>query len=465
MPVLPMYFIYSLLLGLGFLILLPRFILDGFRHGKYVAGFRERLGLISPITNDGRPVIWIHCVSVGETQAACPLVRSIREQFPDYLIAISTTTLTGQNLAGEIFKGDAARVFYFPFDWRWVVRRTLKAINPNAVLIMETELWPGFLRECKQQDIPVAIVNGRLSEQSFRRYRLIRIFMTRVLSSLSLAIMQTEADAERLRSMGMDASKTLVSGNLKFDAGTLPRSNSSASLTMEFRERFNLTGHSGLILAASTHTPEEVIILNSLRQVISRIESETEANPRLIIAPRHPERFAEVADLLKTSGLRWARRTWPRDPSDRQAEVVLLDSIGELNSIYPLASIVFVGGSIAKTGGHNILEPAASGASVITGPHTYNFQSIVETFVRAGAIIQLKPASDSAAIVELANVISELLADPARRRELGGLAQRLVSENRGATERTIKSLSSILSNPANGIERDGSLRAKSGPIV
>jgi 3-deoxy-D-manno-octulosonic-acid transferase len=144
---------------------------------------------------------------------------------------------------------------------------------------------------------------------------------------------------------------------------------------------------------------------------------------------------------------------------------VLLDSIGELNSIYPLASIVFVGGSIAKTGGHNILEPAASGASVITGPHTYNFQSIVETFVRASAIIQLKPASDSAAIVELANVISELLADPARRRELGGLAQRLVSENRGATERTIKSLSSILSNPANGIERVGSLRAKSGPIV
>ncbi len=465
MPVLPMYFIYSLLLGLGFLILLPRFILDGFRHGKYVAGFRERLGLISPITNDGRPVIWIHCVSVGETQAARPLVRGIREQFPDYLIAISTTTLTGQNLAGEIFKGEAARVFYFPFDWRWVVRRTLKTINPKAVLIMETELWPGFLRECKEQDIPVAIVNGRLSEQSFRRYRLTRSFMTRVLSSLSLAIMQTEADAERLRSLGMDAGKTLVSGNLKFDAGTLPRSNSSASLTMEFRERFSLTGHSGLILAASTHTPEEVIILNSLRQVISRIESETEAKPRLIIAPRHPERFAEVADLLKASGLRWARRTWPRDPSDRKAEVVLLDSIGELNSIYPLASIVFVGGSIAKTGGHNILEPAASGASVITGPHTYNFQSIVETFVRAGAIIQLKPASDSAAIVELANVISELLADPARRRELGGLAQRLVSENRGATELTIKSLSSILSNPANGIERVGSQRAKSGPIV
>jgi 3-deoxy-D-manno-octulosonic-acid transferase len=461
MPVLPMYFIYSLLLGLGFLILLPRFLLDGFRHGKYVAGFRERLGSVSPIEKNGRPVAWIHCVSVGETQAARPLVRSIRQRFPESLIAISTITLTGQNLAREVFKLDAARVFYFPFDWPWVVRRTLSAINPDTVLIMETELWPGFLRECKQQQIPVAIVNGRLSEQSFRRYRLIRPFMTRVLSSLSLAIMQTEADGERLRSLGMDASKILVSGNLKFDAGTIPPTD---SLTREFRERFRLADDSDLILAASTHSSEEVIILNSFRQVISRIETKTQAKPRLMIAPRHPERFTEVADLLKSSGLRWTRRTSPSDASDGQAEVVLLDSIGELDSIYPLASIVFVGGSIAKTGGHNILEPAALGASVITGPHTYNFQSIVETFVKADAIIQLKPMSDSAAIVALANVISDLLADPERRRELGRLAKSLVTENRGATERTIESLRSILSNPASAVERGGSPSAKSAPI-
>ena len=154
MSVLPMYFIYSLLLGLGFLILLPRFLLDAFRHGKYVAGFRERLGSLSPMPNDGRPVVWIHCVSVGETQAARPLVQGIREQYPNHRIAISTITLTGQNLAREIFKHDAAKVFYFPFDWRWVVRRTLKAIKPDTVLVMETELWPGFLRECKPQQIP-----------------------------------------------------------------------------------------------------------------------------------------------------------------------------------------------------------------------------------------------------------------------------------------------------------------------
>ncbi|HEY3039253.1 MAG TPA: 3-deoxy-D-manno-octulosonic acid transferase [Pyrinomonadaceae bacterium] len=458
MPVLPMYFIYSLLLGLAFLVLLPRFLFDAFRKGKYVAGFRERLGSLSPIPNDGRPVVWIHCVSVGEAQAARPLVKGIRKRFPNHLIAISTTTLTGQNLAREVFNHDAARVFYFPFDWRWVVRRTLKAVNPTIVLVMETELWPGFLRECKQQQIPVAIVNGRLSEQSFRRYRLIKIFMKRVLSSLSLAIMQTEADANRLRALGMHQGKTFVSGNLKFDAGTM-RANDS--LAKEFRERFHLTEEFPLILAASTHASEEVLILNSFRQVILR----GEWKPRLMIAPRHPERFAEVADLLKASGLDWVRRTALPDPRDRQAEIVLLDSIGELNSIYSLASIVFVGGSIAKTGGHNILEPAAVGAPVIVGPHTYNFQSIVETFVKAGAIVQLQPMSDSAAIVALTGVISELLANSPRRLEIGALARSLVNENQGATECTLESISSLLARPATVAEHAGPRSATSAPIA
>ncbi|MGH9874240.1 MAG: 3-deoxy-D-manno-octulosonic acid transferase, partial [Pyrinomonadaceae bacterium] len=342
------------------------------------------------------------------------------------------------------------------FDWGWVVRRTLKAINPETVLVLETELWPGFLRECKNQQIPVALVNGRLSAQSFRRYRLIRGFMTRVLSSLNLAIMQTEADAERLRALGMDAEKTFVFGSMKFDAGTLPETD---SLTTAFRERFKL-GESPLILAASTHEPEEVLILNSFRQVLAR----TETKPRLMIAPRHPERFAEVTDLLKTSGLRWARRTAPQQASDGQAEVILLDSIGELRSVYSLASLVFVGGSIAPTGGHNILEPAAVGAPVIVGPHTYNFQSIVETFVEVGAIVQLEAVSDSATIIELANTVFELLDNPARAREIGRLAQNLVSENRGATERTLRSLDSIIATAANASTGSSSLRVDGAPM-
>src|ERR1700730_15454192 len=335
MPVLQslMYFIYSLLLGFAVLILLPRFILDAFRHGKYVAGFRERFGWLPTIRNEGRAIVWIHCVSVGAAQAARPLVEAIRKRFPDYSIAISTITLSGPKLGREIFKRDAEIVFYFPFDWRWVVRKTLNAINPSVVLLMETELWPGFLRECEARQIPTAIVNGRLSEQSFRRYRWIRSFMSRILGSIDLAIMQTEVDASRLRSLGMNPEKPFVSGNMKFDVGAMPANN---SLTAEFRERFKLIEGSSLILAASTHAPEEVIILNTLRQLISR----SEFKPRLIIAPRHPERFSEVADLLKTSGLRWARRTAPADPGDRQVDVVLLDSIGELQSVYSLGSIV-----------------------------------------------------------------------------------------------------------------------------
>jgi 3-deoxy-D-manno-octulosonic-acid transferase len=275
---------------------------------------------------------------------------------------------------------------------------------------------------------------------------------------MTLAIMQTDSDAARLRKLGMKSDKTLVSGNLKFDARSAPLDD---SLSSEFRERFRLTNDTPLILAASTHAPEEVILINALRQLISRFQFK----PRLMIAPRHPERFSEVADLLRASGLRWTRRTADKDPSDGHAEVILLDSIGELRSAYSLASIVFVGGSIANTGGHNILEPAAAGAAVITGPHTYNFQLVVEKFLDAGAIVQLRPISDSAAIIELGNAISELLSDPARRQELGERARDLVAQNRGATQRTIDLLGPILDHPANVEERVITRATQETPIA
>lgn len=451
-----MYFIYSLLLILGFLILLPRFLFDALRHGKYVAGFRERLGLLTPIQSGGQPVVWIHCVSVGETQAARPLVRAIRKRFPNHSIAVSTTTLTGQNVAREVFGTDVKRVFYFPFDWRWIVRKTLTAVNPAAVLIMETELWPGFLRECQARKIPVAIVNGRLSEQSFRRYRLIKRFMSRILSSLSLAAMQTEADAERLRELGLDAAKILVTGSLKFDVGSTP---STDALTKEFRKRFKLDDAAPLILAASTHAPEERILLNTLKRVIS----DSGLKPRLMIAPRHPERFREVAALIAASEFRWTSRTAAPNLSDELCDVILLDSIGELQAVYSLASLVFVGGSIAKAGGHNILEPAALGAPVITGAHTHNFKEIVETFVKAEAIIQLQPGSESEVTIKLASELAQLLADPNRRAELGERALRLVDQNRGATERTLDLLSSIVLESSSALEGTRSQSAPGAP--
>ena len=432
-----MYFVYSLLLTLAFLVLLPFFLIDAIRHGKYVAAFRERFGKLAPLDNNGKPVVWLHCVSVGESQAARPLVQGIRKRFPDHLLVISTITLTGQNLAHEIFGNDVARVFYFPFDWRWTVRRALKAIKPSAVLVMETEIWPGFLKECRTAHIPVSIVNGRLSLKSFRRYGWIKKFISQVLDCLSLAVMQTEADAERIHALGLPRNKISVSGNLKFDAGRMPVGN---SLPSELRQRFKLTTETPLILAASTHAPEERIVL----KVFQELRTGLTPAPRLLIAPRHPERFAEVASLLATSGLAWVSRSSTISTLDRQCDVILLDTIGELQALYPLATIVFVGGSIAKSGGHNILEPAAVGAAILTGPYTHNFDAIVKAFVKERAIIQLSTLSDNDLQIELKAVLTELLADSSRRQELGQRAQTLVEQNLGATERTIALLDSTI---------------------
>jgi 3-deoxy-D-manno-octulosonic-acid transferase len=432
-----MYFIYSLLLAFGFLILLPRFLYDAFRHGKYVAGFRERLGTVS--SSDGQPLIWIHCVSVGETQAARPLVLELKKQLPNRRIAISTTTLTGQNLAREIFKNEAERIFYFPFDWRRTVSRTLNALQPEAVLIMETELWPGFLRECERRQIPVAILNGRLSERSFRRYRLFRSFMSRVLRGVTLAIMQTEADAVRLRQLGIEPQKVQVSGSQKIDAGALPL---NYDLTAELGKRFNFNKNSALILAASTHAPEERILIQAFKRLIAHAAP----SARLMIAPRHPERFSEVAALVETSNLSLARRSAPESVRDSTATVVLLDTIGELQSVYSMATVVFVGGSIAKTGGHNILEPAAVGSCILTGAHTYNFREIVDAFARKEAIVQLPAMPDSDTALELERLLAVFLTDPDKRRLLGERAKKLVNQNRGATERTMELLKTLLAN-------------------
>lgn len=431
-----MYFVYRLLLTLGFLVLLPRFILDAFRHGKYVAGFSERLGNLAPLANNTH-VVWIHCVSVGETQAARPLLNGIRKRFPDHTIAVSTTTLTGQTLARDIFRGDVARVFYFPFDWTWTVRRALDAIRPSSVLIMETELWPGFLHECASRAIPVAIVNGRLSKQSFRRYQWIKGFLKRVLAGIDLAAMQTEEDAERIRALGMNSERVVVAGSLKFDAGTIAPSN---LITRELAERFSFTETAPLIIAASTHGPEERLILEAFRQ--TRALGGPKA--RLLLAPRHPERFDEVASLLDKSGLGWTRRSSVPNESDRTCDVVLLDTIGELASVYFLGEIVFVGGSIAKSGGHNILEPAAAGAAIITGPHMHNFAAINQVFLDHDAIIQLPPGNDSDTTSELARTFAKLLTDNQLRQELKERAKQVLKQNLGATDRTLDHLEPIL---------------------
>jgi 3-deoxy-D-manno-octulosonic-acid transferase len=432
-----MYLLYSLLLTLGFIALLPRFAIDARRSGKYVTGLRQRLGKLPAINRTGKQVIWLHCVSVGETQAAQSLVRALRTEFPDHCLVVSTTTVTGQQVAQKIFANDAALVFYFPIDLAWVVRRVLRVVEPSAVLIMETELWPRLLRECRARAIPVALLNGRISETSFRRYQLIRPFMRRMLNDLTIALMQSEKDAARIRELGLPGERIALPGNLKFDSAETAI---DERVTAELRGRFGFDETRPLIVAASTHAPEERITIEALKQM----NSDQRRRTRLLLAPRHPERFGEVASLLESSGLTWSRRSGEHREQDTGCDVVLLDTVGELRAVYPLAQIVFVGGSIAVHGGHNMLEPAATGACVITGPHTENFAAITKALLDEEALIQLPATLDSDAPGRLASVFSELICDEGRRSEMGRRAREVCRQNAGATERTIKMLGPIL---------------------
>jgi 3-deoxy-D-manno-octulosonic-acid transferase len=433
-----MYLAYSLLLTTGLLLLSPYFLFQALAHRKYVSGLRERLGFLPTLDNpsSNQPVVWLHCVSVGETQAARPLVERIRKELPEHALVVSTVTLTGQKLARDLFRSQAARVFYFPFDWRWSVRRALDAINPAAVLVMETELWPNFLRECKSRDVPVALVNGRISRKSFGRYLRVRGFLRRVLECLTIAVMQSEKDAERIRALGMREERVFSVGNLKFEAG-------AADQKADVPNRFGLQADVPLVLAASTHAPEEKIVIESFKRL-----RKTHPATRLMIAPRHPERFNEVAELIRGSGLSWTRRTNAPAPEDQTASVILLDSIGELTSVYSHASVVFVGGSIVDRGGHNVLEPAAHGVAVITGAHTRNFHAIVDLLNEAQAILQLGSLEDAEAVVGLAEALRRLLVDDQWRNEMGRRAKEIVGANQGATEKTMKLIAPLFAAPA-----------------
>jgi len=432
-----MFWLYSFILTIGFLILLPRFLFDAVRKGKYAAGFWQRLGALPHLPDDKKPIIWLHCVSVGETQAARPLAREILENFPEYKLVISTTTNTGQKLAREVFAGKAALVFYFPFDWRFSVRRALRKIKPKVVLLMETELWFNFIREAKKSGAWVAIVNGRLSEKSANRYQWIQGLVKSVLDYLDLALVQTSADAGRLQKLGIDSHKVKITGNLKFDQDFDEGAN---KLTEQLRLRFARSPDAPLIVAASTHAPEEQLILEAFKTIYKLSQ---ENPPRLLIAPRHPERFAEVAGLIEKTGFSWSRRSNQPNEADKIASVILLDTIGELRSVYTLAEIVFVGGSLIPHGGQNVLEPAAAGKAIVTGFYTMNFAAVVKEFLAKEAIVQLPQLEKRDVSRKLAQVFTELLQDKTRREKLAENAFRVMQANRGATHKTIEYLKPI----------------------
>ena len=433
-----MFLIYSIVYTIAFIVLLPRFLFDAVFNGKYAAGFKQRLGFLSKFDSGGKKVIWLHCVSVGEANAARPLAIKIKEDFPETSLVISTTTRTGQKLAQTAFADVADLIFYFPFDWRSTVRRALRRVKPSVVLLMETEIWFNFIRESYKSGARVVMVNGRLSEKSFKRYGYIKKFMRRVLGYFDLALMQENADATRLMSLGIRASKVRVTGNLKFDHDL---DEHETILTGVLRERFGIGTDSPLIIAASTHSPEEQWLLDAFKEVW---KSSTENLPRLMIAPRHPERFDEVAEIIKKTGFAWVRRSEPESSGDRSADVILLDSIGELRAAYPLAEIVFVGGSLIPHGGQSIFEPAAAGKAIITGPHTANFDAAVKEFLDKDALIQQPLVADKEIAPKLVEAFNNFLSDAGKRSLLGSQALSVMKHNSGAASRTLEYLSPFL---------------------
>lgn len=463
-----MYFVYSLALSLLFFALLPYFAYQALRHGKYAGSFKERLGWV-PVqpgsTEVGRETIWLHAVSVGEFLAAKPLIDKLKTSSPECRLVVSTTTITGQSLARAEANGFDA-TFYFPFDWKFSVRRALDRVKPSIVIILETELWPNFLSECRRRNVIVILANGRISERSFRRYGRVRSLIRRAIGDFSLMIMQSEADAERARQLG--AARVRVCGNLKYDVafedisspdhGNLrveissSESRERADQAQEINQQFGLSVSSHVIVAGSTAPGEENLLLASLREVRAHRGLE---DTRLLVAPRHPERFNEVARLISGSGFSCARRsnslsngrrdsTEARpviDAASLKAEVILLDTIGELALAYRFATVVFVGGSLVPRGGHNVIEPAVFAKPIVVGPHTENFRQIVSDFARAGALVQIDSEALSVELIRL-------LSDPNEARAMGKRARDILLASRGATECVIQEIKEELSRGA-----------------
>ena len=430
------YLLYSTVSILFVLLVSPYFLYQAVRYKKYIGSLRQRLGYLPVSFNlDGDESIWIHAVSVGEALTARALIEQLRDRYPRLRIFLSTTTMTGQQVAKTHVQG-VDGVFFFPFDLGFIVRRTLRIVRPKLFVIMETELWPNLLRECRRHGVRTLLVNGRISSRSYPRYRLARAFFRRVLGDLDRACMQSEESARRLTHIGIAPKKVTVTGSLKFDSLELPgHGESPAAPRGRYRvlRYFRVPEDRPVVIAASTLKGEEEPVFRAFARIKREMPSAL-----LIVAPRKPERFAEAEALAIDAGFTVAKRTeLPVDGAPR-TDVVILDTIGELAQLYQIATAVFVGGSLVDAGGHNILEPAVYGKPIVIGPHMSNFAEITRTFLENGAAEQVPDAEG------LEAALLRLLTDPVRRARLGAAARALVEANRGARARTLEVVSELL---------------------
>ncbi len=431
-----MYALYTALIVLFALAVSPWLVYQALRYRKYVGSLSQRLGYLPVSFNiDAESSIWIHAVSVGELLTARPLIAALRERHPRLRIFLSTTTMSAQQLARRN-PLDVDGVFYFPFDLGFVVRRTLDLVKPKLFLMMETEIWPNLLRECGRRGVKTAIVNGRLSSRSFPRYRLARGFFRPVLTGIDRFCVQSEESARRFVAIGAPADRVVVTGSLKFDS-LEPASAGQARSRDRVLRYFRFPASRPVWVAGSTMKGEEAIVLRVFRRLKT-----AQPGAVLVMAPRHPERFDDVVALARQEGFRTLRRSELPIDAEPRADVVVLDTIGELAAVYQVGTIVFVGGSLVPTGGHNILEPAIFGRPIVYGPHMHNFTEIAAAFAANDAGVQV--ASEGA----FEEAVLALMADPVRRARLGAAARALVETNRGAKTRTLEVLDALLPPPA-----------------
>jgi len=442
-------------MGLAAVLLVPYWLVQGLRHGKYLSNLGQRFGFSFPslakLPAQRAGAIWIHAVSVGEALSGVTLARHLKDAYPDRPLIISTTTITGQALARERMSF-ADAVIYFPLDWPFCVRRAIDAVRPSAVLVLETEIWPNFLREARRRNLPVLFVSGRISDRSYARFQsylgalsfFLRPFLKDSLSHASAFLMQSEKDAERLRSLGAPADRVRVSGSLKYDLEVPAPTPLSNWLEAETRKR----GRWPIIVAGSVVATEEPLALIAFGTLQGEYPKAL-----LVLAPRKPERFEATAEFIDESHRKFIRRsrlpivapaqTRAAAPSGDyvipdDVTVLLLDTIGELASLYRLADGTFIGGSLVPSGGHNILEPASFGKVPVFGPSMENFAEIASRFVSAGAAVQVESPEDAGV------AWIELLRDPQRMKQMGEGARRLVEGSRGATERAIAETAKLL---------------------
>ncbi|GAM07933.1 3-deoxy-D-manno-octulosonic acid transferase [Geobacter sp. OR-1] len=425
-----MYLLYNILLLLLLPLIIGWHLYRSASRGR-PAALAERFGFIRELHYgaDRRP-IWVHAVSVGESVACRPLLKAIKARFPDTPLVLSNMTETGRQVGSGFPEVD--RAIYFPFDYPFSVRRLLRTVNPSVIVVVETELWPNFLREAATAGVPVVIANGRISDRSLRGYLRVKAFFRPVLANVSRFCMQGEEDARRIVAIGAPADRVSVARNLKFDIPVAP---AAAERKTELRERYAIPAAATVITAGSTHQGEEEAVIASYLELLA-------GTPGLfmVLAPRHPERAAAVAELLKHNGIIFRRRSElnPGDPPLLAGQLLLVDTVGELMQFYTLSDIVFVGGSLVPKGGHNLLEPASLGVPVLFGPQMNNFREIAALVKEYGAGCEV---ADGA---RLTTEIRQLLADPAGRREMGECGLRLLRENNGATERHMAVIAGLI---------------------